>query len=169
MDPDAPFHVVVGVDSSDHAQHAALWAAREAYDRHGRLTVAHALELPENAARRHEPSEQTASRREQGQALVTRVAATISAGHPGLPVGTEVSDDAPTRALSILSLDAGLLVTGEAHEGATVPALCGAARGARLLVVGSRRDCGGPRSSPGHTVQGLLSQAETPVAVVPTH
>jgi len=287
MDPDAPFHVVVGVDPSEVAQHAALWAAQEAHDRHGRLTVAHALELSEKATRLHELSRQTASRREQGLALVARVAAAVSARHPGLPVETEVSDLAPARSLSILSLDAGLLVTGtrglgastgmllgsvsrrlaaqaycplvvvgheqltepsrdlvlavgndesletidfafetaariglrvravrafqplspppghrpgkvgedaesavlhvkslikvartvyphvpvavEAHQGVTVPALCGAARGARLLVVGSRRDCGGLRTSPGHTVQGLLSQAETPVAVVPTH
>lgn len=46
---------VVGVDPSEHAQRAALWVAREARDRDGTLTIVHALDLPDGAARLLEP------------------------------------------------------------------------------------------------------------------
>lgn len=277
--------VVVGVDSSEHARRAALWAAREARDRSGSLTIVNALDLPIGPARVMEAAAHGQRRRAEAEALVTRIAEVVALEHPDLVLETVVSDLGPARALVDLSLDADLLVTGtrghggftgmllgsvsqrlaahahcptvvvgceqisesrrevvvavgrdeapetiefafstadrlglqvravrayqpiatfggqvnesviearetavfnveslikiareaypdvpvtvEARHGVTVPTLCEAARGARLLVVGSRRDRGALGVGPGHIVHGLLSHAETPVAVVP--
>lgn len=277
--------IVVGVDPSEHARHAALWAAREAHDSDGSLTIAHALDLPDGAARRLEPAGHEQRRREEGESLVRRIAQAVTARWSDVVVRTVISDLAPARELVALSLDADLLVTGtrghggftgmllgsvsqrlaahahcptvvvgcdqpertrdevvlavgrdeapetvdfafataqrlgrrvravrafqpiatylghvqesvteardtalfgveslikiaretypdvpvtvEARHGVTVPTLCDAARGARLLVVGSRRGRGALGIGPGHIVHGLLSHSDTPVAVVP--
>jgi nucleotide-binding universal stress UspA family protein len=55
----------------------------------------------------------------------------------------------------------------EPCQGVPVPTLVQAARGARLLVVGSHRRRGPLSFGPGHIVHGLLSHADTPVAVIP--
>jgi nucleotide-binding universal stress UspA family protein len=52
-------------------------------------------------------------------------------------------------------------------RGHPVPVLIEAARGSRLLAVGARRRRGPLSVGMGHVVQGLLSHAVTPVAVVP--
>jgi len=52
-------------------------------------------------------------------------------------------------------------------QGVPVPTLIQAARGTRLLVVGSHRHRGPLSFGPGHIVHGLLSHADTPVAVIP--
>lgn len=277
--------VFVGVDPSEHAQRAALWAAREAHDRDGTLTIVHALDLPEGAALLLEPTGHSARRREEGETLVQGVTRAVAAQYPDLVVHTEVADLAPVRVLVTASLDADLLVTGirghggftgmllgsvsqrlaahahcptvvigyeqpgpprpevvlavghdeapepiefafataarlglhvravrvfqpiatyvghvqetvlearntalfsvesllkiareaypdvpvtvEAWHGVTVPKLCDVARGARLLVIGSRRNRGALGIGPGHIVHGVLSHSEAPVAVVP--
>lgn len=58
-------------------------------------------------------------------------------------------------------------VTVEAYHGQTMLALCDAAHGARILVVGCRRERGILAVNPGRIVQRLLSHSETPVALVP--
>ena len=55
----------------------------------------------------------------------------------------------------------------EPRQGIPVPSLVEAARGARLLVVGSHRRRGPLSFGPGHIVHGLLSHADTAVAVIP--
>ena len=55
----------------------------------------------------------------------------------------------------------------EPWQGVPVPSLVQASRGARLLVVGSHRRRGPLSFGPGHIVHGLLSHADTPVAVIP--
>ncbi len=53
-------------------------------------------------------------------------------------------------------------------NGTAVPALIEASNGARLVVVGTKRHHGPLSIGAGYVVQGLLSHAQTPVAVVPT-
>jgi nucleotide-binding universal stress UspA family protein len=55
----------------------------------------------------------------------------------------------------------------ETDEGHPVPVLMDAARGAHLIVVGSRRSRPPLSFGPGHVVHGLISHSDTPVAVVP--
>ena len=52
-------------------------------------------------------------------------------------------------------------------RGNAVPALIDAARGSRLLIVGAHRRRAPLSVGAGYVVQGLLSHAETPIAVVP--
>jgi nucleotide-binding universal stress UspA family protein len=59
-------------------------------------------------------------------------------------------------------------VSFEVIRGNPVPALAGAARGCRLLVIGAHRKRPGLSVGVGYVVHGLLSHAATPVAVVPT-
>ena len=58
-------------------------------------------------------------------------------------------------------------VSTQAIRGNPVPTLIDAARGARLLVVGSHHHHGPLSVGAGYVVQGLLSHSPTPVAVVP--
>jgi nucleotide-binding universal stress UspA family protein len=58
-------------------------------------------------------------------------------------------------------------VSTETIRGNPVPMLIGAARGSRLLVIGSHRHHGPLSVGVGYVVQGLLSHSPTPVAVVP--
>jgi nucleotide-binding universal stress UspA family protein len=84
---------------------------------------------------------------------------------------------AQTRPIVADDLEAALKTARQRHpdvpvaiepwQGVPVPSLVQAARGARLIVVGSRRRRGPLSFGPGHVVHGLLSHAETPVAVVP--
>ena len=60
-----------------------------------------------------------------------------------------------------------VLVSTAAVRGNPVPVLIEAARGARLLVVGSHRHHGPLSVGAGYVVQGLLAHSPTPVAVVP--
>ena len=52
-------------------------------------------------------------------------------------------------------------------RGNAVPALIDAARGSRLLIVGAHRRRAPLAVGAAYVVQGLLSHAETPIAVVP--
>ncbi len=58
-------------------------------------------------------------------------------------------------------------VTLRAVRGNAVPSLIDAARGARMIVIGAHRRRAPLTVGAGYVVQGLLSHAETPVAVVP--
>ena len=58
-------------------------------------------------------------------------------------------------------------VTTDTVDGNPVPALIGAARNSRLLVVGSHRHHGPLSVGTGYVLQGLLAHSPTPVAVVP--
>ncbi|MBS2964162.1 universal stress protein [Actinocrinis puniceicyclus] len=58
-------------------------------------------------------------------------------------------------------------VTAAAMRGNAVPMLIEAARGSRLLVIGSHRRRSPLSVGTGYVVQGLLSHSPTPVAVVP--
>ncbi|HEV2634496.1 MAG TPA: universal stress protein [Actinocrinis sp.] len=60
-----------------------------------------------------------------------------------------------------------VVVTTAVVRGNTVPVLIDAARGARLLVVGSHRRTSPLSLGAGYVDQGLLSHSPTPVAVVP--
>lgn len=125
MDTAGRPRVVVGVDTSEHALRAALWAAREAHDRAGSLTVVNALDLPAGPARVLEAPAHGKRRRSDAEALVTRIAQAVAAAHPNLAVETVVSDLAPARELAAQSLDADLLVTGTRGHGGFTGMLLG--------------------------------------------
>jgi nucleotide-binding universal stress UspA family protein len=273
--------ILVGVDPSPHAARAADWAAALAVDLGARLTVAHALDLPDATQRPPDATTYSENRHRAGERLLAVVAERITKRYPDLTVGTGLSELDPARALAGYALEADLMVTGtrglggftgmllgsvsnklaahapcplvvvgadqpteawsdvvlgveqdedaapiefafdhaarlglalravrvfepvigyggyygpvrptieqdlenlikpmrarypdvpvtvEASQGLPVPALAEAARGARLLVVGSHRRRGPFSFGPGHIVHGLLAHSETPVAVVP--
>lgn len=275
--------ILVGVDASENSLRAADWAASLAVSLDARLTVAHALDLPDvdPSARSAETTAQRERRHREGELILSRITKRIADRHPGLRVAAELSKRDPAQALAVLARDADLLVTGtrghggftgmllgsvsnklaahapcpvvvigvdvpvetrpeivlgiskdedpapiefafrladllglnivavrafepqiayggyyaqtepavvedleallkparqqypnvpvtiEPWQGVPVPSLVQAARGARLLVVGSHRRRGPLSFGPGHIVHGLLSHAETPVAVVP--
>ena len=109
----APLGVTVGVDGSDNAARAALWAAREALLRAVPLTMVSALNLPENAVSLSgEPSEFAQRRRAEGAALLKLTAEALQTEFPQLVVDTQLSDLSPVRALAGLGARSELLVTG---------------------------------------------------------
>ena len=111
--------VAVGVDASQNALHAALWAASEAEDRGATLILAHALDLATPTA--HD----TPRRRAEGEHLLSRVEGEIRMRHPGLRVDGELSELSPIRALMTLSLDVDLLITGTRGHGGFTGMLLG--------------------------------------------
>ena len=273
--------VLAGIDTSENAVRAADWAAALAAELGAHLTVAHALDLPDDHLVPPEHSPYVDRRHREGEQILFRATRRIGERHPGLNITAELSEHDPARALADLALDADLLVTGtrghggftgmllgsvsnklaahapcpvvvvgadepvdsrlelvlglaageaaepiefafrladrlgltvhavrafepvivlggyyeqtlpavaedleallkparhrypdvpvtvEPWQGAAVPALVQAGRGALLTVVGSHRRRGPLSFGPGHVVHGLLSHSATPVAVVP--
>lgn len=118
--------VVVGVDGSDNARSAAEWAAQEALVRGVPLTLVCALRAREN-----------------GRAIIDRVAAHLRGLLPGLRVETVLSDLPPAHALREQSQNHSLLVTGTRGHG------------------------GFPGTSLGSVSRKLAAHADCPVVVVP--
>ena len=117
--------VVAGVDGSDSALHAVLWAAREAESRGVPLTVVNALHLPEAAVAPYEPEDFAARQQAAGSALVETVAAGIRDEYPGLTVETRISPSSPTHLLAELSAPEVLVVTGTRGHGGFAGMLLG--------------------------------------------
>jgi len=133
--------VVVGVDGSRCASHAALWAANEAARRGTALTVAHAVDLPSVAISPFEPVEYADRRRGEGRAVLDQTAADVRARFPELPLDLELSNLSPGDALVAMSRTATVLVTGTRGRGGFAGMLLGsvtrtlAVHGHRPLVV----------------------------------
>ena len=118
--------IVAGVDGSDSALHAALWAAREAECRGGLpLILAHAMHLPEAEVAVLEPDDLAERQQAAGAALVEAVAARVRRHHPGLDVRGEVRPQSPARGLLDASADDVLVVTGTRGHGGFTGMLLG--------------------------------------------
>src|SRR5579859_4311674 len=86
-----PQRIVVGVDSSDNALRAAVWAAQLAADLEVPLLVVHALDLGATSIYA-EAVGYTQARRDDGAALLGRVVSEVREQFPRVPVDTELSD-----------------------------------------------------------------------------
>ncbi|HET9172998.1 MAG TPA: universal stress protein [Actinospica sp.] len=150
--------VAVGVDGSEQALHAALWAAREARSRGVPLLVMHAIDLPMTEVPPIEPADYAERAQRAGGELVTAAAAEIARAHPDVAVAAETSLHAPVARLTELSEGAELIVTGTRGRGAIAGTLLGSvsralaahAPGPLVVVRGPE-----PESADGAVVLGL--------------
>jgi nucleotide-binding universal stress UspA family protein len=117
--------VVAGVDGSDSAMHAAMWAAREARSLNVPLLLMHALHLPDVAVPPIEPADYAERQQRAGSQLVTEVAAKISGSYPGLAVEAETSLQSPVHRLVELSAEDVMIVTATRGHGGFVGMLLG--------------------------------------------
>jgi nucleotide-binding universal stress UspA family protein len=117
--------IIVGVDTSHNAAVAADWAAREALARHEMLTVVTAVDAPMIAGSPYEPGGAREARDRQGTALLNEVGERLAAQYSGLRLETELSERDPVHALTELSSDADLLVTGTRGHGGFTGMLLG--------------------------------------------
>ena len=121
--------VVVGMDATEQSENAATWAAREAEDRGIALTVVHALDLPQAANRQLDSLGLVERRRAEGSALLGQAVGRLASQHPDLQINTVLSDRSPAHALTELSLDAELVVTGTRGRSGLVVLLFGSVSG----------------------------------------
>jgi len=117
--------LVVGVDGSVNAGYAARWAAQEASRRGCALTLVHALHLPWVATPQTEPSDFALRRDAEGRALLESAAEQVRGAHPDVPIQAELSPLEPVDALTTLSREASLLVTGSRGRGGFTGMLLG--------------------------------------------
>ncbi len=122
--PLTPRRIVVGVDSSDNALHAALWAARQAADLHVPVLVVHALDLGATSVY-SEAVGYTQARRDDGAALLGRVVSVMRERFPGVPLDSELSDASAPETLIALSGEPDLVVTGTRGHGGFAGLLLG--------------------------------------------
>jgi nucleotide-binding universal stress UspA family protein len=111
--------VVVGVDTSQHAARAAMWAAAEAQEREVGLHVIHALDIDPSSAWNHpgafEPTQDRALEPDLG--LLGQICHRVQKAHPTLEVTTAMTYDGAAAALVAASLDADLVVVGTRGHG----------------------------------------------------
>lgn len=136
--------IVVGVDGSDSARDAALWAAAEAARRHVALRLVIAVHLPApgypgGAGLTADFTEEL--RADAGHQLTTLRSA-IQAAQPGLEVGVRV------------------------RVGVATPELIEESSDALLMVLGSRGLGGFPGALVGSTAVALVAHGHCPVAVI---
>jgi nucleotide-binding universal stress UspA family protein len=119
--------IIVGIDGSDHAVRAAVWAASLAQRRGGILHLVHAFRTPEalpllGAARR---DEYTRIRTEQGEAFLDAAGREVLARYPRTWVTGEVVEGDPARMLGALSYSAECVVAGSRGRGGFAGLLLG--------------------------------------------
>jgi nucleotide-binding universal stress UspA family protein len=111
--------VIVGVDDSEHAARAAMWAAAEAVERGAALHVIHALDVDPGSgwswAQSHQPGQDEATDPDLG--LLAQIEHRVRAAHPALQVTTAKVDDGAAAALVAASLEADLVVAGTRGRG----------------------------------------------------
>ena len=128
--------VVVGVDGSEPAQNAALWAAEEAAARGATLTVLHAAGVAETIAPALGPVPDIAAGSTEGDRLIETTIALVREHHPNLPLDPQISPLSPLERLTELSGPDTLLVVGTRGHGALVGMLLGSV--SRALVKHTR-------------------------------
>ncbi|MEV6202935.1 universal stress protein [Streptomyces sp. NPDC051771] len=121
--PRRPGSVVVGVDGSDGALSAALWAAEEAHLRGSAVFLVHATDT-DSVARYLFQAEIDESRR-TGREILDRTAQTVSARHPDVSVVKELSDLPPSEALRHAAALSGTIVVGHRGRGGFASLLLG--------------------------------------------
>jgi nucleotide-binding universal stress UspA family protein len=106
--------VIVGVDASENAARAALWAADDAAERGAGLHIVHAIgSEPEFSVTRHRAAFTHDDRLE----LLDRTLQQARAAHPDLDVTTELAHGSAAAVLVEASREADLLVTGTRGHG----------------------------------------------------
>lgn len=135
--------VVVGVDGSASARHAALWAADLAAQRRLPLRLVYADDFARACAGGLAPPQSFFDQLQAaGEQLLVDAAAEVRRAHPELDLETALEPAGPG------------------------PALLGQTDGARLLVVGSRGVGGFRGMLAGSTAVALVAHGRCPVAVV---
>jgi len=159
--------IVAGVDASESALHAALWAAREAQCRGVPLTLAHAVQLPGAAVAPVEPDDFADRQEAAGREVVGAVAAQIRRRHPGLALEADICAQSPAHRLCDVSASDVMVVTGTRGHGGLTGMLLGSvshalavhADGPLVVVRGAE-----PEKADGPVVLGVgLNPAESAV------
>jgi nucleotide-binding universal stress UspA family protein len=139
-----PERIMVGVDGSEESRHALRWAADKARRLGASLQVVHALWEPHSVP--HGPSIPTMVRELQS-----------FAGRPQHVIDESLAEIA----------DSHVPVRSEVISGSPAAVLIDAARGAEMLVVGSRGHGGFAGLLLGSVSQQCAAHAPCPVVVVP--
>ena len=139
--------ITVGYDGSHSAQHALVWAMREAGFRHAPLTV---LTVHPVAA-----SGWT------GNPII------LPEDHPAVEEARQAAKDAIGKAVAELGEPCAVPVTVRAVSGIPARELMAASADADLLVVGTRGRSGMSRLLLGAVSTQMLHHAHCPVAVIP--
>ncbi|MGW4379159.1 universal stress protein [Kitasatospora sp. NPDC004531] len=116
--------VVVGVDGSERALRALMWAASEAALRECPLLIAHVLpewqlDFP------FFPPGRWDGLRQQGAEILTEAVAMVEEGHPGVEVGSDQVSGSPAEVLRSATERARLMVLGAPREGGVGNLLAG--------------------------------------------
>jgi nucleotide-binding universal stress UspA family protein len=109
--------VIAGVDASEHAKRAALWAGAAAAERGAALHLIHALDFDPAWSSTGSAPDDAAVAGDTDDGLLARLASQVQAAHPGLVVTCTLVDAAAPGALVAASADAGLLVVGSRGRG----------------------------------------------------
>ncbi len=156
-----PF-IVVGVDGSDAATGAALWAAAEAQRRGVALRLVHAYSVPaDGIALSDIAPEIDLQVRESAGAILVGAQESVNKAFPGLVVSTVLHQDSPVTVLNGESASAVLTVVGSHGRHQLTEALLGsvAARVAEQahgpIVVIRAEDAGAERRDHGPVIVGL--------------
>lgn len=133
-----PGSVIVGVDGSEPARRAALWAAQDAVRRGAGLHLVHGADTDGRA--RYASAETIERIRRAGRELLDEAAQAVTAQHPGLRVTTEFSSSAPARSLHRAAALHGTVVVGNRGLGGFDSLMLGSvglkvAAGARTPVI----------------------------------
>ncbi|MFB7462266.1 universal stress protein [Streptomyces sp. NPDC056224] len=145
--------VVVGVDGSQTARRAALWAAAEAACRERPLHIVHAAGTDGRAP--YVTAETVEHVRGTGRALLDDTAAAVTRLHPGLRVITDLSRGAPVPSLYRSAAEHGTIVVGNRGLGGFTSLMLGSVG---LKVVAGAKN-------PVIVVRGTDDEAETGVVL----
>ncbi|MFJ3099725.1 universal stress protein [Streptomyces hydrogenans] len=129
-----PGSVVAGVDGSEAALSAALWAAEEAFLRRSALFLVHATDT--DALARYLFQAEIDESRRTGREVLDRAAEAVSAHHPEVTVVKELSDRPPSEALRRAAALSGTIVIGHRGRGGFASLLLGSV-GLRTAAIAS--------------------------------
>ncbi|HEU5426612.1 MAG TPA: universal stress protein [Actinocrinis sp.] len=140
-----PERIVVGIDGSPDAAHAAAWAAEVAARRGAGLHLLHALNLTgvSSLLSRLPFEEYRKNETKHAEVMLDELRADLLRARPGLSTSTEISPDDPTETL------------------------VAATRQARLTVIGTRGRGGFPGLALGSVGLRLAAHCHGPIILVP--
>ncbi|HEV2634490.1 MAG TPA: universal stress protein [Actinocrinis sp.] len=117
--------VIVGVDASQHAARAALWAAQEAAERNAPLHVIHSTDLDPGPDRNRPKEHRAAADQAAGVSLLSGIGRLVRDKHPTLEVTTAMVRESAASALIAAGRDSDLVVVGTRGPGEPVGMLLG--------------------------------------------
>jgi nucleotide-binding universal stress UspA family protein len=139
--------ITVGIDGSDNAHHALIWAMREAAQRHMPLTV---LTVHETIA-----------------SYWSREPVNFAGDDQRVAHAREAAEQAVAEAAKELGADEQPQVTVTALNGFAAQALIDASADSDLVVVGTRGGGGFPHLNLGAVSSQVIHHAKCPIVVVP--